>query len=546
MLGPHFYYDLIRLARRGWPTWLRVLYLVILLISLTIIHETQPRDLSYHQLAQQAERGHQYALTIIVLQDVLILLLLPVYVAPAVVEDKENRTIESIFLTHLTDREMALGKLAARLVPLASIPLAGLPLVGFLALYGNIDPNMLIYHEANSLLLLLSGGSICLLISTSSESAFQAISRSYLPVLVLLGFGVVGALAMPWFIGEIGAHYQRTMRGVFIQSVPRYGVSLMLIAPLHAIVAAAALCFAVHSLRKFRLSERRRSRRLTAALSLTDTRAAAPAQRKHRARSRIHPLARAVRDNALFWKECLKDGTGYSLTLRWLLVPLGGIVIVSVLFRVAALRAPPHELQSLHALAAVLPYTAYFVALAAYALLVMFQSTMSVAGEKEQDTLDFLLIIPDERPAILYHKWLGPFWRNWPVLAVAYLGVLLGCGCGVFSLRTVIALLLLPWPSLLLLSTLALWLSVRCRRVLVANLILIGCLAALLVAHVAAWSWLGDVVRFYFILVFEANLHDFAAASRDVAFWLALGQQAAFLLVAAACGALALRSFRTV
>lgn len=50
MLGPHFYYDLIRLAHRGWPTGVRVLYLVALLLSLTIIHQTQRQHVTYQQL----------------------------------------------------------------------------------------------------------------------------------------------------------------------------------------------------------------------------------------------------------------------------------------------------------------------------------------------------------------------------------------------------------------------------------------------------------------------------------------------------------------
>ena len=33
LLGPHFYYDLIRLARKGWPTFARVFYLGILLVD---------------------------------------------------------------------------------------------------------------------------------------------------------------------------------------------------------------------------------------------------------------------------------------------------------------------------------------------------------------------------------------------------------------------------------------------------------------------------------------------------------------------------------
>ncbi len=191
-------------------------------------------------------------------------------------------------------------------------------------------------------------------------------------------------------------------------------------------------------------------------------------------------------------------------------------------------------------------YDFYFVALAAYVLLVLFQTTMSVAGEKEQDTLVFLLLIPDERPAILFNKWLGPLWRNWPVLAISYLGVLLGLAGGLYSLRTALAMVLLPWPLLLMLSALALWLSVACRRVLYANIILIGCLGALLVAHVAAWAWLGNVVLFYVTLLFETTLAEFTQISWAQALWFALGEQALFLLVAAACAGLALRRFRSV
>ena len=175
----------------------------------------------------------------------------------------------------------------------------------------------------------------------------------------------------------------------------------------------------------------------------------------------------------------------------------------------------------------------------------MFQTTMSVAGEKEQDTLVFLLLIPDERPAILFNKWLGPFWRNWPVLAIGYLGVLLGLACGVYSPRTALTMVLFPWPLLLLLSTLSLWLSVLCRRVLFANIVLIASLAVLLIVHVAAAAWLGNVVLLYVTVLFETSLAEFARIPREQALLLALGEQVTFLLLAGACAALAFRRFRT-
>jgi ABC-type Na+ efflux pump permease subunit len=538
MLGPHFYYDLVRLARRGWPTWLRVLYLGILLISLTLMHQTQPGDVSY-QLAEQADRGHRYAMTILVLQNVLILLLLPVYVGGAIAEDKENRTLEALFLTHLTDHEMALGKLGARLLPVAAIVAAGFPLLTFFHLYGNVPMSLLVYHEVNSLLLLLLGGSICLWRSTRAETVFQAISGSY-PILLPLGvYWLPGAIFLPWIIGAFVAAVQRVA-----QPLPWYLTSLALIVPVYVVVTAIPLTLALRNLARCRLEEQKRPQRLTAALALTDNRQPAPAQRMHRARSRIHPLARTIHGNALFWKECLKDGTTFSLTVRWLLVAVAVVVIGGVVCRVG-LYLETNPFGPVRGIGGAFAYSFYFLALAAYVLLVLFQTTLSVAGEREQDTLDFLLMIPEDRPAILFNKWLGPLWRNWPVLAVSYFGALLGLAGGVYGPRTALMLFILPWPLLLLLDTLALWLSVVCRRVLFANIILIASLAGLVMLQVATWGWFGTAVQYDLTLLFEfSSLRNFGEVDWDRARWLALGQQAVFLLLATAFGILALRRFR--
>ena len=63
-----------------------------------------------------------------------------------------------------------------------------------------------------------------------------------------------------------------------------------------------------------------------------------------------------------------------------------------------------------------------------YLMFVIFQTTMCVAGERERHTLDFLLLLPAERRDVLFYKWLGPIWKNWPILAIAYLGLLLAAG----------------------------------------------------------------------------------------------------------------------
>src|SRR5439155_6135033 len=117
----------------------------------------------------------------------------------------------------------------------------------------------------------------------------------------------------------------------------------------------------------------------------------------------------------------LKDGTKYSLTFRWLLAAVAVAVVPALLYRIASLFATGPFWELFRNNAYSFSYTSYFIGLTAYILVVTFQMTMSVAGEQEQATLVFLLMIPDERPQILFHKWLGPLWRNWPILAIAYL-----------------------------------------------------------------------------------------------------------------------------
>src|SRR5829696_6164885 len=150
VFGPHFYYDLIRLARRGWPTLARVLFLVVLLISLAVMYRTQGDTVAVTQPAEFAVRAQAYATVLIAIQGIMILVLLPVYVASSIAEEKENQTLEALTLTHLTDRELVLGKLGARLMHLGAVVFSSFPILAFMHLWGNVDISMLVYHEVST------------------------------------------------------------------------------------------------------------------------------------------------------------------------------------------------------------------------------------------------------------------------------------------------------------------------------------------------------------------------------------------------------------
>src|SRR4051812_22122857 len=122
MIGPHFYFDLIRLPRKGWSTFFRCLYLLILLVGLAVMYESQRHYI--HNAGDYARFAQSFAYTLIVLQDILVLFLLPVYVASAIAEERENQTLEALFISPLTDRQIVLGKFGGRLLHLGAVILA--------------------------------------------------------------------------------------------------------------------------------------------------------------------------------------------------------------------------------------------------------------------------------------------------------------------------------------------------------------------------------------------------------------------------------------
>ena len=90
LLGPHYYYDVVRLARRGRSTILRVAYIVAMLIGLAWVYETSPVVLA-NDFARVSER---FAFALFLVQNLAVMILTPAYLGSAITEEKERRTLE--------------------------------------------------------------------------------------------------------------------------------------------------------------------------------------------------------------------------------------------------------------------------------------------------------------------------------------------------------------------------------------------------------------------------------------------------------------------
>lgn len=528
-LGPHFYVDLIRMARKGWPTLARIAYLSALLVSLAFMYETRGATSRAMHPSHYALLADQFATALIVVQNLLVLVLAPVYVASAIAEEKEKQTLEALTLTQLTDRELVLGKLAGRLVHVAALALSSLPILAFLHLWGNVDLGFLAYHVVNTLLLLITAGSVCIYISTNSDSVFQAVSGSY-PWMALIALaGILCAFLFPWFLGGI---ISASRGGGDI--VPSYAFSLPMVALLHLLFIRGALGLAIAQMETFRKTERKKPMKTSGSLALTDAPTGPEPKpgKRGQVRSRIHPWAWPIRGDALWWKECIKDGTTPSLSVRWLLYSLLGVAAVAVPWGIVRHLSEGIEREGISALAFSWTFTFYFISLGAYALVVIFQMTMSVAGEREQDTLTTLLMIPEDRREILLAKWAGPWWRNWPILALSGLGVLFGLFARLYSIQAALLLFIAPVPFLLMIGGVALWLSVVCRRVLYANIGIVGLFGLLLIAHFAAGVQARGIFSFYVATIGGTPIDEFVKGMTwTEATLLTLGEQTVFLAV---------------
>jgi ABC-type transport system involved in multi-copper enzyme maturation permease subunit len=529
MLGPHFMMDMLRLARKGRTTFFRVLYVLVQLVALYLLTRGGTRE--NMQINDFARMAQTFSMVMLVLQNVLIVLLSPIYFASVMAEERELGTLELLALTHLTDWEILLGKLGARVLTVASVVLAGLPMLAIVHLWGGVDLGSLVFHVAASLLLILSCAGISLWASVDAIKMFDAfmMSASILVGAVLVSsilvFALAHAAAGDWMF---------------------YGMSLLCLGVAHLIVAWFFCYFAVQKFRHYRrMATTLSKQQSTLPWQMT------PSQRRGSKRSRIHPLAWPIEGNALKWKECTLPALPIALRSWWAWGLLGGAVLLAIFLQLIRLQIrfqdfAPRGHQDSNSLDGMFRFFAcngYVWALLGYTMMVVFQTTASVARERELLTLDFLLQVPHDRLEILGWKWVGPLLRNWPFLAVAWITLIFGFLAGFFRPMQFGLLFFLPLPWILCLSALALYLSTRCARTLNANLTMAVALAVMLVGHLFILGDPGYVIQgMMYLFLPEEMGHRFAANQLILYGALAL-ESAGLLLLALLFGFLAKRRF---
>ncbi|HEV3168643.1 MAG TPA: ABC transporter permease [Isosphaeraceae bacterium] len=214
-LGPVFAYEWLTTSRR-WQTYaMRALFVTALLLALGVVWWTNVAGKTLQTIRSQADVGVIFFYAIIGTQITLILLAAPAATAGSICLDKARGTLSHVLVTDLSDSEIVLGKLAARLLPALALVACTLPMMAICTLLGGLDPDALFGAFLITLGLAVLGACLALAFSVWASKTHE----------VLMGTYAVWGLWL--MVGPITSHLSTYLpaTGTWIESVLHVNVS---------------------------------------------------------------------------------------------------------------------------------------------------------------------------------------------------------------------------------------------------------------------------------------------------------------------------------
>ena len=139
-LGPVFVAECLMSARR-WQVYAgRVLLVGGVLMGLIVIWYSRFHSTTMTTLNDLAELGRAFTNTILAVELVLVLVVVPAATAGAFCQDRMRGGLATMMATELSDAEIVLGKLASSLVLVLGVIACGFPVLAIATMLGGADP----------------------------------------------------------------------------------------------------------------------------------------------------------------------------------------------------------------------------------------------------------------------------------------------------------------------------------------------------------------------------------------------------------------------
>jgi ABC-type transport system involved in multi-copper enzyme maturation permease subunit len=187
LFGPVLFYDLVRIARRGRYTLLRIAYAILLLLVLWSTYASFTDRFSGSIPAQEMSKvASTFFFFFLIAQLAVVALLTPAFTGSAIAEEKDRKTLEFLLATDLRNREIVLSKLASRYCNLGLLVLTGLPILALTQFMGGVDPDLVLAGFAVTGVTMASLAALSILQSVYAKKPRDAIVLTYLGALAYL------------------------------------------------------------------------------------------------------------------------------------------------------------------------------------------------------------------------------------------------------------------------------------------------------------------------------------------------------------------------
>ena len=177
--GPVFKYERA-VASRHWRGYaLRSLFVAALLAALTLIWTTREATPGASRTNQLARLGEMIYIALTGTQLTLVMLAAPAATAGAICLDRSRGTLAHLLMTDLSDAEVVLGKLAARLAPVLGLVACALPMMAMLTLLGGVDPEAMLGAFAVTVGVAVLGCCLTMAFSIVAGQTHEALAATY-------------------------------------------------------------------------------------------------------------------------------------------------------------------------------------------------------------------------------------------------------------------------------------------------------------------------------------------------------------------------------
>lgn len=235
LFGPIFAKEMVEMARRWRYYQNRIIFGCVVLLVLWMVHEQMQwmiRIQGKTTLSMLARMAEGFFLGYLWVQHIAVYIFVPFFLTGVISGEREQKTLDLLFTTQLTNREIIFGKLLSRVVSMVLLILSGVPIVAMTMLFGGVNAHVFVHALIATMVALLYVSSFAIYFSTTTKTTLGALIRTYWWMLCWLLVVPMLLMACAELIYNLEVMYQLELLGSLNKSWSRdsvYGLALAII-----------------------------------------------------------------------------------------------------------------------------------------------------------------------------------------------------------------------------------------------------------------------------------------------------------------------------